>query len=116
MNTRRPILNFLAFAALFAVPLAPTFSAEGKTDNKATAKADIKAGKTLHDKQCVGCHVQRWGGDGSAAYTRPDHKIKDATALGQRVAMCSAQTGAKLFPEDEANIAAYLAQQFYKFK
>lgn len=83
---------------------------------QAADKVDIKAGKALHDKQCVACHAQRWGGDGSAVYTRPDHKIKDVTALRQRVAGCSAQTGAKFFPEDEANVATYLAQQFYKFK
>ncbi len=82
----------------------------------ATEKVDAKAGKALHDKQCVNCHVQRWGGDGSAVYTRADRKIKDATSLRQRVAACSAQTGSKFFPEDEANVAAYLAQQYYKFK
>lgn len=82
----------------------------------AADKADLKAGKALHDKQCISCHVQRWGGDGSAAYTRADRKIKDAAALRQRVAACSAQTGAKFFPEDEANVAAYLAHQYYKFK
>jgi mono/diheme cytochrome c family protein len=82
----------------------------------AADKVDIKAGKALHDKQCVNCHVQRWGGDGSAVYTRADRKIKDATSLRQRVAACSAQTGAKFFPEDEANVAAWLAQTYYKFK
>jgi len=82
----------------------------------AADKVDVKAGKALHDKQCVNCHVQRWGGDGSAVYTRADRKIKDATSLRQRVAACSAQTGAKFFPEDEANVAAWLAQTYYKFK
>ena len=76
----------------------------------------LAADKSLHDKQCVNCHVQRWGGDGSAVYTRADRKIKDATSLRQRVAACSAQTGAKFFPEDEANVAAWLAQTYYKFK
>ncbi|MDP2793714.1 MAG: cytochrome c [Sulfurisoma sp.] len=97
----------LLTAALLAALAASAFAAD---------KIDAKAGKTLHDKQCVNCHVQRWGGDGSAVYTRADRKIKDATSLRQRVAMCSAQTGAKFFPEDEANVAAWLAQQYYKFK
>jgi mono/diheme cytochrome c family protein len=82
----------------------------------AADKVDVKAGKALHDQQCVNCHVQRWGGDGSAVYTRAERKIKDATSLRQRVAACSAQTGAKFFPEDEANVAAYLAQHYYRFK
>lgn len=97
-------LTLLVTCAAGAVLSAPTFA------------ADAKAGQTLHDKHCVACHVQRWGGDGSAAYTRPEHRIKDLTSLRQRVAACSAQTGAKFFPEDEENVAAYLAQRFYKFK
>ncbi len=91
-----------SLAMLCAVPSAPTFAADN--------------GKALHDKHCKACHVQQWGGDGSAIYTRPDRRIKDLTALRQRVAACSAQTGAKLFPEEEASIAAYLAQQYYHFK
>lgn len=82
----------------------------------ALAAPDIKLGKTLHDKQCTSCHVKQFGGDGSKMYTRADHKIKDVAGLKQRVAGCSAQTGAKWFPEDEAAVAAYLAQQYYKFK
>jgi mono/diheme cytochrome c family protein len=82
----------------------------------AAEKVNIQAGKALHDKECANCHMQRWGGDGSTAYTRADRKIKDASALRQRVAACSAQTNAKFFPEDEANVTAYLAQHYYKFK
>jgi mono/diheme cytochrome c family protein len=99
--------SYLLAAALLAALGGTAFAIE---------KVDAKAGKALHDKQCVNCHVQRWGGDGSTVYTRADRKIKDATALRQRVAACSAQTGSKFFPEDEANVAAYLAQQYYKFK
>lgn len=107
MNART-LARLTACAAFSAAVLsAPTFAAD---------KADANAGKTLHDQHCKSCHVQRWGGDGSAVYTRPDHKIKDANALRQRVAMCSTQTNAKFFPEDEANVAAYLVQQYYKFK
>jgi cytochrome c len=97
----------LLTAVLLATLAATSFAAD---------KVDVKAGKALHDKQCVNCHVQRWGGDGSAVYTRADRKIKDAASLRQRVAACSAQTGAKFFPEDEANVAAHLAQTYYKFK
>lgn len=82
----------------------------------ASAAGDPKLGKALHDKQCVTCHVKMFGGDGSKIYTRTPRLINDRTALGQRVAMCATQTGAKWFPEDEENVTAYLAQQFYKFK
>ena len=80
------------------------------------AKGDPKIGKTLHDKACISCHVGMVGGDGSKIYTRPDHKVKNAQQLAARISACNANTGAGWFPEDEANVAAYLNQQYYKFK
>jgi cytochrome c553 len=80
------------------------------------AKGDPKTGKTLHDKACVSCHASMFGGDGSKIYTRPDHKVKTAQQLAARISACNANTGAGWFPEDEAHVAAYLNQQYYKFK
>lgn len=92
---------FLAGAAQAAAPFATGNAAHGKM---------------LHAKDCAGCHAARFGGDGSAIYTRPDHKIRSAAALAQQIDMCSANLGNKLFPEDEADIGAYLNQTYYKFK
>jgi cytochrome c2 len=80
------------------------------------AKGDPKTGKALHDKACVSCHVNMFGGDGSRIYTRADRKTKTAQQLAARIAGCNANTGAGWFPEDEAHVAAYLNQQYYKFK
>lgn len=77
--------------------------------------ADEARGKALHDKQCVSCHVDRYGGDGSGMYLRPDRRVRDATALRQRVAACNAMTNAKWFPDEEEDVAAYLARRYYKF-
>lgn len=82
----------------------------------AAAAGTPKLGKPLHDKQCIACHAKQFGGDGSKMYTRADRKIGNLSALQQRVAMCSAQTSAGWFPEDEENVAAWLNQQHYKFK
>ncbi len=82
----------------------------------ALAAPDAKQGKVLHDKLCTGCHVRLVGGDGSEIYTRKERAIRDKTALAQRISFCSSQVNAGLFPEDEANIAAYLNERFYKFK
>jgi mono/diheme cytochrome c family protein len=81
-----------------------------------TLAADAKAGKALHDKHCVACHVRLMGGDGSEIYTRKERLMKSLTALNQRVSMCAAQTNAKWFPEDEENVATYLNERYYKFK
>lgn len=96
-------------AATMVVMLVPSLQ-------PAFAAVDIDKGKRLHDKQCVSCHIKRYGGDGSKIYTRPDRIIRSRAALSQRVAACNAMTDAGLFPEDEENIAAYLAKQYYKFK
>lgn len=80
------------------------------------AKGDPKVGKTLTDRSCVSCHVSMFGGDGSEIYTRADRKVKNAKQLAARVAACNTNTGANWFPEDEMHVAAYLNQQYYKFK
>jgi cytochrome c553 len=80
------------------------------------AKGDPKVGKTLHDKSCTRCHIDMFGGDGSRIYTRADRKTQTAQQLAARIAGCNANTGAGLFPEDEAHVGAWLNQQYYKFK
>lgn len=80
------------------------------------AKGEPKTGKTLHDKACISCHASMFGGDSSKIYTRADRKTKTAQQLAARISGCNANTGAGWFPEDEAHVAAYLNQQFYKFK
>jgi cytochrome c2 len=80
------------------------------------AGGDPKAGKALHDKVCISCHVNMFGGDGSKIYTRADRKTQTAQQLAARISGCNANTGAGWFPEDEAHVAAYLNQQYYKFK
>ncbi|MBU1396313.1 MAG: cytochrome c [Gammaproteobacteria bacterium] len=79
------------------------------------AKGDPKTGKGLHDKACISCHASMLGGDGSEIYTRADRKIQNTQQLAARVSACNANTGAGWFPEDEAHVAAYLNQQYYKF-
>jgi mono/diheme cytochrome c family protein len=80
------------------------------------AKGDPKTGKALHDKTCISCHTGMFGGDGSKMYTRPDHKTQTAQQLAARISACNTNVGAGWFPEDEAHVAAYLNQQYYKFK
>lgn len=80
------------------------------------AKGGPKTGKALHDKACISCHASMFDGDGSKIYTRADRKTKTAQQLAARISGCNANTGAGWFPEDEAHVAAYLNQQYYKFK
>lgn len=79
-------------------------------------KGDAKAGKTLHEQQCNGCHAARFQGDGNRIYTRADRRVKNPSGLAQMVTTCNANLGNNLFPEDELNLSAYLNGAFYKFK
>lgn len=79
-------------------------------------KGDPKAGKSLHDKTCVACHVNLFGGDGSKMYTRTDRKTQSAQQLAARISGCNTNTGAGWFPEEEMHVGAYLNQKYYKFK
>jgi mono/diheme cytochrome c family protein len=82
----------------------------------AADKPDPKRGQALVEKNCISCHVSMYGGDGSEIYLRPDRKIKNLRQLEARVAGCNANIGAGLFPEEEADVIAYLNQKYYKFK
>lgn len=80
-------------------------------------KADPGAGKQAYEEaKCSTCHNARMGGDGDRIYTRPERRVQDARSLLKMVRFCVDQTGAGVFPEDVEHIAAYLNQQFYKFK
>ena len=80
-------------------------------------KADPAAGAKLFEAaKCDACHAQRFGGNGSSAYTRSDHKVKSADALIKQVRACVTQLNVQWFPDEEEQVAAYLNEKYYKFK
>jgi cytochrome c553 len=80
-------------------------------------KGDAAAGAKLFDEaKCNACHAQRFGGDGSSAFTRPDRKVKSADALIKQVRACVTQLNVQWFPDEEEHVAAFLNQKYYKFK
>lgn len=78
-------------------------------------KVDLDAAKPLHEKACVACHMRMYGGDGSKMYTRDGRMLSNRLELLQRVGACNSQIGAGWFPEDEANVAAWLNKHYYHF-
>ena len=79
------------------------------------SKADVPAGKALHEKNCVSCHASSYGGNGSGIYTRDFAKVASAKSLITQVRNCNTNLGLKWFEEDELNVSAYLNQTYYKF-
>lgn len=79
------------------------------------SSADAKAGKALVTKNCVSCHAESFGGDGSGVYTREFRKVKSSKALVAQVRNCNTMIGLKWFEDEELNVAKYLNQTYYKF-
>lgn len=104
MNAKISLFAAATLVALSAVAAEPW------------GKADPKAGKALHDKACTSCHSRLYGGDGSKIYSRAERLVSSPPELMKRVAFCSAQTKAGWQPEQDAEVAAYLNQQYYHFK
>lgn len=80
------------------------------------AAGDPKAGKALVDRDCVGCHAQKFAGDPDQMYRRADHRVKTPGQLLAQVQACNTNLRKNYFPEEEEHIAAYLNLEFYKFK
>lgn len=81
----------------------------------AALAAEPSKGQALHDKHCVSCHVEQYGGDGTQMYLRTNRLIQSRPALDKRVAFCNKMVKAGLSPDDEKAISAYLAERYYKF-
>ena len=83
----------------------------------ALAAPDVANGKKIDQQQCYACHAKKSGfGNGDMIYTRSDSRIKSLQNLKTMVARCNTELRLDLFPEDEADVTAFLNQQFYKFK
>jgi cytochrome c2 len=109
-------LRLLALAAAAVCALLATWTLSRAQVPKAPGSGDATAGATMHDKDCVACHVRRMGGDGTQMYTRVDRKVTTPEKLKAQIAVCNAELSTGYFPEEEEHIAAYLNLRFYKFK
>jgi hypothetical protein len=79
------------------------------------AGPDVEKGRTLvRDSGCETCHQRQVAGPVGTIYLRKDHKVTSWAKLKSQVAMCNSQLKLGLFPEDEADIAAFLNETYYK--
>ncbi len=105
------------FTILVAAALLATLGPAVAQAPAAPAKAaDAKAGKAFVDRDCVGCHAQKFAGDPDQMYKRQDRRVKTSAQLLAQVQACNANLGKGYFPEEEEHIAAYLNLEFYHFK
>lgn len=109
MSARRAAV---ALAAAWVAAVAVAFAQPAA---KPYASGDAAAGKALVDKDCNGCHASRFDGDATRIYTRPDRRVKTPAQLAAQITFCSTQLSLSYFPDDEANVAAYLDREHYRF-
>ncbi|PHM19686.1 MAG: hypothetical protein CK604_10870 [Curvibacter sp. PD_MW3] len=94
--------------------MAVVTSASGETPD-VFRDADLKLGeKLIAENQCVACHQQKVGGDGSAIY-RPAGRINSAGFLRGMVERCNTELNLSLFPEEVNAMAAVLNRDHYHF-
>ena len=83
----------------------------------AIANPDVDNGKRINQEKCNTCHAQKSSfGNGDMLYTRSDSKVTSYSKLKSMVGMCNTELRLDLFPEDEADVTAFLNSHFYKFK
>ena len=82
---------------------------------KPYASGDAAAGRELSQKDCVACHARKFDGDATRIYTRADRKVTTPAQLIAQVQLCSTELKLSYFPDDEANVAAYLDREHYRF-
>ncbi|MDP2869688.1 hypothetical protein [Methyloversatilis sp.] len=75
-----------------------------------------KGGELVVEARCESCHADKLGGDGSQIYLRKDRRVNTLAQLATQVSVCNSQLNTGWFPEDEAHVAAYLNQRYYKFR
>ena len=97
--------NALLLAACCCIPAAAVQAAD-----------PAKGGELVVEAQCENCHVEKLGGDGSQIYLRKDRRVNSLAPLATQVSLCNSQLNTGWFPDDEAHVAAYLNQRYYKFK
>ena len=86
-----------------------------KRSPRRSPRATRMTGRTIADRDCVGCHAQLFSGDADQMYRRSDRRVKTPAQLLAQVQACNVNLGKGYFPEEEEHIAAYLNLEFYKF-
>ena len=79
------------------------------------SQGDAAIGKKLVRENCISCHADKYGGDGSGIYTRDDRKVHSSSQLLAQVRNCNTMLGQQWFEDEELHVARYLNQTYYKF-
>lgn len=88
----------------------------GTTLAEPFSQGDTAIGKAMVEKHCINCHATKFGGDGSAIYTREGRLVKSSKGLLAQIRNCNTMLGLKWFEDEELHVASYLNKTYYKFE
>lgn len=74
----------------------------------AAQAADLANGKQLYEAHCTRCHSEE-------VFLRSDRLVNTEQQLVERIRQCELSNELAWFEEEVANVAAYLATEFYQF-
>lgn len=75
---------------------------------------DAKAGQRLFEQyRCNSCHINMYGGDGSAIFTRPNSKVHNAAELIAQIGRCGGNVDKEFSIREKHDIAAYLNRYYH---
>ena len=112
-HTNRPLRAALKFTLGVCTALLLSQQASAL----ATLLGEAENGGKVLDERCTACHVKMFGGDGSAIYTREDHRVKTVEGLMAQVEMCNVNTqNGELNADQVDDITAYLNETFYRYE
>ena len=74
------------------------------------------AGKELHAQNCISCHAQSFGQNGSEIYTRGDRRVTSLSGLKRQVDFCQTNLGLAWFEEEVVTVSDYLNKRYYHFE
>ena len=105
-----------AFATLVGIALVAVAAGIATAQSNAPYRSgNPEIGAKLVQKDCAACHARKFGGDATLIYTRDDRKVRNPEQLLSQVTVCNADLNLQYFPEDEANVAAHLDRDYYRF-
>lgn len=98
------------------IALLLSLSLAGAASANAFSGGNAKAGQRLFEQnRCDNCHINMYGGDGSAIFTRPNSKVHNAAELIAQIGRCGGNVDKDFSAKEKQDIAAYL-NRYYRFK
>ncbi|WP_019627084.1 cytochrome c [Thioalkalivibrio sp. ALJT] len=85
------------------------------TGAQAALADDIRAGQQLHADNCISCHADMVGGDGSGLYTRDNRMVGSHPELVAQVNNCNVNLGTNWFDDEVDAVVTYLNAEYYQF-